>query len=323
LLRIAIVLIVLVLAVIVISGLTSSSKDNAVSATPAATTAPMSTNSTVTPSSSLRFGSDSTGPNPDRPEIHKIGEEFRVGYWTYRVSEIGWRSAIPGLVNSLQRAQSTFLLVNVMARNEDRTASRLPLFKLIDSQNREYEMSEKGLEMENPFGGSLSPEFVTDLNPGVSTQGNAVFDVPMDREYRLIASGGYGSRDRALVELNEQKVQSTIQAANTSQTTDSRSADCTDVSVLSRPSEPEARRGPPAHLKVTFLVDESGMATDIEFPTPADIQTADHALADAWQPEYQNMIRENLAEWRFHPSMCKGVPTKKSVSVDFDFHHPR
>jgi hypothetical protein len=73
-------------------------------------------------------------------------------------------------------------------------------------------------------------------------------------------------------------------------------------------------------MRAVFVIAENGQATDITFPSPPDMQTTDRALADAWVKPYQDMIRESLAQWKFEPSRCNGVPAKKSVFVDYNFH---
>jgi len=134
--------------------------------------------------------SSATEPAPK----HRIGETFSVGYWSYRCNGARWQPALYSGYDHFERPDAAFLLVDLWIRNDDRTASTLPPFKLLDAQGREYEESSKALLME----GSFDP--LKDLNPSVSSHGYAVFDVPQG-EYALEVSGGFKSQESALVEL--------------------------------------------------------------------------------------------------------------------------
>lgn len=159
-----------------------------------------STASASNPSVSDDHASDS--PPANRPPAYAIGEEFSIGYWFYEVNGTSSTKAIPGIGNRAEQADAVFFLVDVTARNEDRSPSILPPFKLLDGQGREYEMSPKGRYMENIFGIPMALDFFAKLNPGVSKRGYAVFDVPGDRQYMLAVSGGYSSGKAALVDLS-------------------------------------------------------------------------------------------------------------------------
>jgi hypothetical protein len=52
-----------------------------------------------------------------------------------------------------------------------------------------------------PSSGFFSP--LQKLNPGVSKRGLMAFDVPRGREYSLQVSGGFKSRDHAIVTLSD------------------------------------------------------------------------------------------------------------------------
>jgi hypothetical protein len=66
--------------------------------------------------------------------------------------------------------------------------------KLVDSQGREFDESSKGIFLNGAFGA------LKKLNPGVSSRGLVVFDVPSG-EYTLKVSGGIESGDSALIVL--------------------------------------------------------------------------------------------------------------------------
>jgi hypothetical protein len=84
--------------------------------------------------------------------------------------------------------------VDLAIRNNDKSASTLPPMKLLDVAGREYDESSKGIFVERSFG------MLKSLNPGVSSRGYVVFDVPPGK-YVLKLSGGYTSGENALVEL--------------------------------------------------------------------------------------------------------------------------
>jgi hypothetical protein len=96
---------------------------------------------------------------------------------------------------------------------------------------------------------------------------------------------------------------------------------CSDVLVIHQAMPPDDKRGPPARMTTLVVVDENGTATEVLFPSVPEIQAPDKALADAWIPAYQSMIKENLAQWKFQPSLCNGSPTRKTISIEFNFHY--
>ncbi|GAC1432244.1 MAG: hypothetical protein NVS1B11_10560 [Terriglobales bacterium] len=102
---------------------------------------------------------------------YKLGENVSVGYWAYRCIGAQWRDSI-GSEYTAEYPDARFLLVDSAIRNNDKTASSLPPLKLVDGQDREYEESSKGILMDNSFG------LLKSLNPGVSSRGYVVFDVP-------------------------------------------------------------------------------------------------------------------------------------------------
>jgi TonB family protein len=152
--------------------------------------------------------SDATRPNvaedipaSKKPPVYPVNREFRIGYWSYQVNDGRWMPAIPTIGNRMELADAVFMVLDVTARNEDRSPSALPNFKLIDTEGREYHSSPKGKFMRSLFGVPVILSSYTDVNPGVSKRGNLVFDVPQDRAYLLQVSGGIRSGQFALVTL--------------------------------------------------------------------------------------------------------------------------
>ena len=93
-----------------------------------------------------------------------------------------------------QFPDAIFLVINLAARNNDKTASVVPPLKLVDDEGREYDESSKAVFMEGSFG------LLKSLNPGVTGSGYVVFDVPRGK-YALKLSGGYTSGKYELVDL--------------------------------------------------------------------------------------------------------------------------
>ncbi|MGA8605336.1 MAG: DUF4352 domain-containing protein [Candidatus Sulfotelmatobacter sp.] len=136
------------------------------------------------------------------PTTHRIGEEFSVGYWSYRCNGATWRPMIVSL-GTTEAPDAEFLVVGLYIRNNDRTASTLPRLKLVDAQGREYDESSKGAFMPGVF------DTLKQLNPGVSSGGYAVFDVPHG-QYSLQVSGGFESGEHALIDLSRPPQSDTV-----------------------------------------------------------------------------------------------------------------
>jgi hypothetical protein len=155
-----------------------------------------STQQTSTPVAPASTASTPQVQQANTPATYEIGQQFSVGYWTYRINRAFWTPFL-GAFNpySMQRANATFIVVNLIARNDDTSSSTFPPFQLTDEQGRTYDESPQGLSSD----GFFSP--LEELNPGVSKGGNVAFDVPPDRQYFLLISGGIESGKHALVKL--------------------------------------------------------------------------------------------------------------------------
>jgi hypothetical protein len=95
----------------------------------------------------------------------------------------------------METPDAQFLVLDLYVRNNDRTASTLPPLKLVDAQGREFDESGKGTLVPGVF------EALKKLNPGVSSRGYVVFDVPHG-QYTLLVSGGFESGEHALIDLS-------------------------------------------------------------------------------------------------------------------------
>jgi hypothetical protein len=124
---------------------------------------------------------------------HKMNETVQVGVWSYEVTRVRWVSSI-GSDYTRELPDAKFLLVDLLIRNDDRTPSTLAPLKLIDAENREFDESSKGALLDGSFG------LLKSVNPGVTSRGTVVFDVP-EGKYVLRVPGGFASHKSATIDL--------------------------------------------------------------------------------------------------------------------------
>lgn len=136
----------------------------------------------------------STAPEEKVKEpVYRLKDTVHVGYWSYAIWDIKWQRSLDSGYSNKQ-ADAMFLVITVTARNEDNTSSTLPPFKLIDGEGREFDQSSDAALLPDGFG------LLKNVNPGVSAQGQIVFDVPQG-VYDLQVSGGFNSGKTTLVNL--------------------------------------------------------------------------------------------------------------------------
>lgn len=138
-------------------------------------------------------GQSQSMDNP--PSTYKMDQTFAVGYWSYICHGAYWTSVLGSNPYSVERASAEFVVVDITARNDDTSSSTLPPFQLMDSDGRTYDASSAGMLSQGFF------SVLEQLNPGVSKRGSVAFDVPPNRQYSLVLSGGIESDKRALVVL--------------------------------------------------------------------------------------------------------------------------
>lgn len=151
----------------------------------------------ITPPDSREVPEDTSSTVKARalPPAYAIGQSFSIGYWSYHCNSAYWTAVLGLDPYSMQRANAAFVVVNVEVRNDDTSASTLPPFRLADEQGRTYDESSAGMFSQGFFSAFEK------LNPGVSKRGNIAFDVPPDRRYFLLVSGGMESGKQAIVIL--------------------------------------------------------------------------------------------------------------------------
>jgi Domain of unknown function (DUF4352) len=152
-------------------------------------------------------GSSAVATADATPALHKIGDTVHVGYWSYQVNGFHWTPVV-GDGMMAERADARFIIVDLIIRNDDRTASTMPKIVLVDSEGREFDQSSKGMFLDGAFG------VLKQVNPGVESSGHLVFDVPPG-QYTIKLSGGIESSERALVALEQDTVPAKPSAAPT------------------------------------------------------------------------------------------------------------
>jgi len=129
------------------------------------------------------------------PPAYMVGQEFSVGYWHYICNRVYWTPFLGSNPYSMERANGDFVVVDLTIRNDDASASTRPPFHLMDEKGRSYDESAAGYDDQRIF------SVLETLNPGVSKRGSIAFDVPPDRQYFLVVSGGIESGKAAIVLL--------------------------------------------------------------------------------------------------------------------------
>lgn len=130
----------------------------------------------------------------NRLPAYAVGQEVPVGYWSYVCNRVWWTPVLSSGFSTHQ-ANAAFLVVDIRAQNNDNSASRLPPLHLVDSDGRQYDHSTEVMLIDGFFGP------LEKLNPGVPKEGLVAFDVPPNRHYSLVVSGGYRSEEHAVVLL--------------------------------------------------------------------------------------------------------------------------
>jgi hypothetical protein len=126
---------------------------------------------------------------------YKERDTVSIGYTSYVVLRSWWSKKLSENKYIDEAPNATFLFVELTVRNNDKKARTISPFKLIDENGAEYDSSSKAWRVKNAIG------MVEELNPSVEKTGIIVFDVPDNHRYRLKVSGGFWSKDYALINL--------------------------------------------------------------------------------------------------------------------------
>jgi hypothetical protein len=154
------------------------------------------------------------GPDQGTPSkaeaaaLPKIGDTIQTGYWTYKIDGFHWAPFITSY-GTAERPDAQFLILDLSAQNNDRTASTLPPVKLLNDKGQEFSQSSSGALSD----GFFSP--LKELNPGVGSRGLIAFDVPPGT-YKVKLSGGFEAGETAVASLDMPEVASTPEKSSIS-----------------------------------------------------------------------------------------------------------
>ncbi len=127
--------------------------------------------------------------------VYKERDTVNIGYTSYAVWRSWWSTKLSDNQYMNETPNAGFLFIELTVRNNDKKARTIPPFKLIDENGAEYDSSNKAWRVKDSIG------VVEELNPSVEKKGVVVFDVPQNHRYKLKVSGGFWSKDNALIEL--------------------------------------------------------------------------------------------------------------------------
>ena len=131
-------------------------------------------------------------------KIYEEGETINIGYTSYAVRRSWWSSKLSDNQFLDKKPDAMFLFVEIAVRNDDKKARTIPPFKLLDDFQAEYSTYTRGWVVDGAIG------ILADLNPDVQKEGFIIFDVPRWRDYKLKVSGGFWSKEDALIQLAPQ-----------------------------------------------------------------------------------------------------------------------
>lgn len=146
----------------------------------------------------INSASQVSAPKPTNqvaPKVYKEGETVNIGYTSYAVWRSWWSTKLSDNQYMNETPNAAFLFVELTVRNNDKKARTIPPFKLIDENSAEYDSSNKAWRVKD------SIMMLEELNPSVEKRGVIVFDVPQQHRYKLNASGGFWSGEKAFIEL--------------------------------------------------------------------------------------------------------------------------
>ena len=127
-----------------------------------------------------------------RDEIFKLNQDVPVGHFSYKASDFRYRESV-GSSFYRETADGLYLIVDVLIKNIDRESKYAVAQScfLTDEDGYKYEPNSDAsiaLSMQGYNTFSLST-----INPGITSKGILVFEVPRKDDYYLFVPGGFGS----------------------------------------------------------------------------------------------------------------------------------
>ncbi len=132
-------------------------------------------------------------PAPVKKELPKEGEVSDI---KFQVKGVSVAKTYGEKELTKAKASGTFKIIKIAITNNQKSPIDIDssLFKLKDSQGREFAGSNEAQTAS--IGDGKESLLLKKINPGVTVEGDLVFDVPADaKELKLIARGGMGGKD--------------------------------------------------------------------------------------------------------------------------------
>jgi len=134
----------------------------------------------------------------------KINETISVGNFSYRVQKAEQVQSV-GNQYINHDASGVYEVVFLTIRNNDKESRYAVsnMFKLIDDQGRSFVVSTEATSTYSIANNNQYDLFLKQANPGLEINGVLIFDIPKDAKgLKLETSGGFGSPEKAYIELN-------------------------------------------------------------------------------------------------------------------------
>lgn len=134
----------------------------------------------------------------------KINETISVGNFSYRVQKAEQAQSV-GNQYINHDASGVYEIISLTLRNNDKESRYADsnMFKLIDDQDRSFVVSTEATSAYSIANNNQYDLFLKQVNPGLEIGGVLIFDIPKDAKgLKLETSGGFGSPEKAYIELN-------------------------------------------------------------------------------------------------------------------------
>lgn len=148
--------------------------------------------------------SNSGDVQADKEQSGKIGDTISVGNFSYSVQKVEQTESV-GNQYINHTASGVYEIVYVTLRNNDKQSRYADsnMFKLIDDQNRSFVVSTEATSAYSIANNNQYDLFLKQANPSLEINGVLIFDIPKDASgLKLEVSGGFGSPEKAYIELN-------------------------------------------------------------------------------------------------------------------------
>jgi hypothetical protein len=132
----------------------------------------------------------------------QMGQGVELGYLSHAVWGARWYENCSNVKYLNIKPEFSYLLIEIIVRNDSNRQKVSPRFKLIDENKVSYEISKKY------WTGVGNLRLMRSLNPNVSKEGYIVFDAPQNHHYKLRVSNPSQAGAYAFVEIKSESVRS-------------------------------------------------------------------------------------------------------------------